>query len=178
VIDALALEQGPVDRQLRDVHTPLLRYSMIKESVLARDCADASSGIAYMSDASVVGLISDTHGLLRQEALASLDGSELIIHAGDVGDPEILRQLRGIAPVVAVRGNIDKASWACELPDTAIVDAGRAVIYVLNDVHRLDLDPVLAEFDIVVSGHSHKPSQILRSGVLYVNPGSAGHRPF
>ena len=131
-----------------------------------------------MSDASIVGLISDTHGLLRSEALAALRGSDLIIHAGDIGDPEILCQLRAIAPVVAVRGNIDKAEWASRLPMTAVVEAGPAVIYVLHDIGDLDLDPGVADFDIVVSGHSHKPIKSFRSGVLYINPGSAGPRRF
>ena len=131
-----------------------------------------------MSDASIVGLISDTHGLLRSEALAALRGSDLIIHAGDIGDAEILCKLRAIAPVVAVRGNIDKAGWASQLPMTAVVEAGPAVIYVLHDIGDLDLDPSIADFDIVVSGHSHKPSQSFRSGVLYINPGSAGPRRF
>jgi len=126
----------------------------------------------------MVGLISDTHGLLRSEALASLQGSDLIIHAGDVGDAEILNRLGAIAPVVAVRGNIDKERWASQLQMTAVVEAGSAVIYVLHDIHDLDLDPAVAQFDIVVSGHSHKPSKSLRSGVLYVNPGSAGPRRF
>ena len=131
-----------------------------------------------MSDASIVGLISDTHGLLRSEALAALRGSDLIIHAGDIGDAEILRQLRAIAPVVAVRGNIDEAGWASHLPMTTVVEAGPAVIYVLHDIGDLDLDPAIADVDIVVSGHSHKPSQSFRSGVLYINPGSAGPRRF
>ena len=131
-----------------------------------------------MSDASIVGLISDTHGLLRSEALAALRGSDLIIHAGDIGDAEILRQLRAIAPVVAVRGNIDGAGWASHLPMTTVVEAGPAVIYVLHDIGDLDVDPAIADVDIVVSGHSHKPSQSFRSGVLYINPGSAGPRRF
>jgi putative phosphoesterase len=131
-----------------------------------------------VNGASIVGLISDTHGLLRTEALASLQGSDLIIHAGDIGNAEILNQLRAIAPVVAVRGNIDKASWASQLEMTAVIEAGPAVIYVLHDIHDLDLDPAVADFDIVVSGHSHKPSRSVRSGVLYVNPGSAGPRRF
>lgn len=131
-----------------------------------------------MGDAPIVGLISDTHGLLRSEALVSLEGSDLIIHAGDVGDAEILERLHAIAPVVAVRGNIDKAPWASRFPMTAVAEAGQAVIYVLHDIQDLDLDPAVAGIDIVVSGHSHKPGQSLRSGVLYVNPGSAGPRRF
>jgi putative phosphoesterase len=130
------------------------------------------------SNASIIGLISDTHGLLRQEAVEALQGSDLIVHAGDVGDPDILEQLRAVAPVVAVRGNVDNGPWALELPMTAVIQAGPAVIYVLHDVHQLDLDPAAADFNVVVSGHSHKPNQTERDGVLYVNPGSAGPRRF
>jgi putative phosphoesterase len=125
-----------------------------------------------------IGLISDTHGLLRQEAVQALRGSELIIHAGDVGKPEILEELRRIAPVVAVRGNVDTEPWALALPETAVAEAGAALIYVLHDVHALDLDPAASGFHIVVSGHSHKPGKTERDGVLYVNPGSAGPRRF
>jgi hypothetical protein len=125
-----------------------------------------------------IGLISDTHGLLRPQALDALRGSELIIHAGDVGKPEVLTALRRLAPVVAVRGNVDKADWASSLPETAVVEAGAVLLYVLHDLHSLDLDPAASGFHIVVSGHSHKPEQIERSGVLYINPGSAGPRRF
>jgi putative phosphoesterase len=129
-------------------------------------------------DASLIGLISDTHGLLRPEALRALEGCELIIHAGDVGGPEILESLRGIAPVIAVRGNIDKGEWAAQLPETAVVEAQSARLYVLHDIHQLDLNPAADGFAIVVSGHSHKASREERSGVIYVNPGSAGPRRF
>jgi putative phosphoesterase len=108
----------------------------------------------------------------------ALRGSELIIHAGDVGKPEILEELRRIAPVVAVRGNVDTEPWALALPETAVAEAGAALIYVLHDVHALDLDPAASGFHIVVSGHSHKPGKTERDGVLYVNPGSAGPRRF
>jgi putative phosphoesterase len=131
-----------------------------------------------MSSLASVGLISDTHGLLRPEALVALRGSDLIIHAGDVGKPEIIEQLRVLAPVVAVRGNIDKGPWASQLPLTAIAEAGSAQIYVLHDLEQLDLDPVAAQFKAVVSGHSHKPGHAERDGVMYVNPGSAGPRRF
>jgi hypothetical protein len=126
----------------------------------------------------MIGLISDTHGLLRPEALAALKGSELIIHAGDVGGLGILEQLRALAPVVAVRGNADTGAWAAELPSTAIVEAGPALIYVLHDVQELDLKPSASGINIVVSGHSHKPGRAERSGVAYINPGSAGPRRF
>ena len=125
-----------------------------------------------------IGLISDTHGLLREEALRALEGSELIIHAGDVGNPEIIEALMGIAPVVAVRGNVDTEAWAAALPETEVVEAGVATIFVLHDVHALDLNPVAAGFHIVVSGHSHKPARTQHDGVLYINPGSAGPRRF
>jgi putative phosphoesterase len=131
-----------------------------------------------MADASILGLISDTHGLMRKEALTALKGCDLIIHAGDVGKPEIIEQLRAVAPVVAVRGNIDKGSWASRLPNTAVAEAGSALIYVLHDIHLLDLDPAAAGFQFVISGHAHKPGHTERSGVTYVNPGSAGPRRF
>jgi putative phosphoesterase len=126
----------------------------------------------------IIGLISDTHGLLRQEAVRVLAGSDLIIHAGDVGAPEILDALRAVAPVVAVRGNVDTAAWASALPATTVAEAGGTLIYVLHDLNELDLDPVAAGFGVVVSGHSHKPARMERGGVLYVNPGSAGRRRF
>ena len=120
-----------------------------------------------------IGLISDTHGLLRDEASSALQGSELIIHAGDVGKPEILEKLRTIAPVVVVRGNIDVAPWAAQLPETAVAHAGAARFYVIHDVHDLKLDPAAEGYQAVVSGHSHKAGHSWRSGVLYINPGSA-----
>jgi putative phosphoesterase len=126
----------------------------------------------------VIGVISDTHGLLREEAVRALEGSALIVHAGDVGNLEIIHRLSVLAPVIAVRGNIDKGTWASALPMTAVVEADSIAIYVLHDINELDLDPAAAGFRIVVSGHSHKPSRAERSGVLYLNPGSAGPRRF
>ena len=126
----------------------------------------------------LLGLISDTHGLLRREAVQALRGSELIIHAGDIGDPKILEELRKLAPVVAVRGNVDTEEWARTLPLTTVAEAGAVLIYVLHDVNAMDLNPATAGFHLVVSGHSHKPGKIKRDGVLYVNPGSAGPRRF
>ena len=125
-----------------------------------------------------IGLISDTHGLLRKEGVEALRGSEMIIHAGDVGKPEILEDLRKIAPVVAVRGNVDTAEWAKALPETAVAKAGATLIYVLHDVKALDLNPAAAGFRMVVSGHTHKPVMTEHGGVLYINPGSAGPRRF
>lgn len=129
-------------------------------------------------DASRIGLISDTHGLLREEALRALQGSDLILHAGDVGDSEILQSLRRIAPVVAIRGNVDTEPWADSLPASEMVSASGVIIYMLHDVQSLDLVPQAAGFEIVLSGHSHKPKQERRNGVLYINPGSAGPRRF
>jgi uncharacterized protein len=126
----------------------------------------------------MVGLISDTHGLLREEAVQAMRGCELIIHAGDVGKPAILDRLRELAPVVVVRGNIDDGTWGKTLPPTAVAEIDGKTIYVLHNLHELDLDPAAAGFHVVVSGHSHKPARFEKAGVLYVNPGSAGPRRF
>jgi putative phosphoesterase len=126
----------------------------------------------------IVGVISDTHGLLRPEAVGALRGSDYIIHAGDVGDAEILKQLNAIAPVTAVRGNVDREPWARKLPETQVLEAGGISIYILHSVADLDLKPEAAGFAAVVSGHSHIPKQEVRNGVLYFNPGSAGPRRF
>ena len=131
-----------------------------------------------MSAVAIVGLISDTHGLLRPEAVAALAGSDLIVHAGDVGQPEILERLRAIAPVFAVRGNIDRDAWAMSLPEWLVMEAGPARIFVLHDLGQLGRYPAASGCHVVVSGHSHKPAQFERGGVLYVNPGSAGPRRF
>lgn len=126
----------------------------------------------------LIGLISDTHGLLRPSALRAMEGAEVIIHAGDVGDSAILEVLKKIAPVVVVRGNVDTDKWAETLPATAIADAGTTQIYVLHDVKQLNLNPAAAGFSFVVSGHAHKPGQTERDDVIYINPGSAGPRRF
>ena len=126
----------------------------------------------------IVGLVSDTHGLLRPEALAALEGSDLIVHAGDVGDPGILERLRVLAPTWAVRGNVDTQPWAMTLPATDVVAAGALQLYVLHDLASLDLDPAAAGFAAVISGHTHRPAADVRDGVLYLNPGSAGPRRF
>ena len=125
-----------------------------------------------------IGVISDTHGLLRPQATEFLRGSDAIIHAGDVGDPDILVELNRIAPVTAVRGNIDTAAWSKDLPETNVLEHGRLHIYVLHDVQRLDLKPSIAGFAAVIFGHSHKPLIDWRQGVLFFNPGSAGPRRF
>ena len=132
-----------------------------------------------MSRASIaIGVISDTHGLLRPEAAAALQGSELILHAGDVGNPSVLDQLRAISPTVAIRGNVDAGEWAESLPETEAIAVGRLHLYMLHDLARLDVDPKAAGFAAVISGHTHRPHAELRDGVLYLNPGSAGPRRF
>ena len=125
-----------------------------------------------------VGVISDTHGLVRDEALRALEGSELILHAGDIGAPEVLERLREIAPVHAVRGNNDRDEWARALPLTEVVEIGAHHVYLLHDIADLDVDPAAAGFAAVITGHSHKPLAQMREGVLYLNPGSAGPRRF
>jgi len=126
----------------------------------------------------LIGVISDTHGLLRPEALDALRGCELILHAGDVGRKEVLEQLQAIAPVTAVRGNVDHERWSQQLPKTEIVAAGGAAIYVLHNLEELDLRPDAAGFSAVVCGHSHRPRIEEKNGVTYFNPGSAGPRRF
>lgn len=125
-----------------------------------------------------VGLISDTHGLLRPEATQALAGVDLIIHAGDIGAPEVLVALRALAPVRAVRGNNDQGPWARDLPETEALELDGASLYVLHDLQALDLDPAAGGFTVVVAGHSHRPAMHTRDGVLYINPGSAGPRRF
>jgi uncharacterized protein len=124
-----------------------------------------------------IGILSDTHGLFRPELGAAFEDVDLIIHAGDVGKKEVLDALKRIAPVVAVRGNVDRGTWADELSKTEIVDADNALIYVIHDVNELDLDPRVG-FKSVISGHSHRPKIVTREGVLYINPGSAGPKRF
>jgi len=125
-----------------------------------------------------VGVISDTHGLLRAEALRALGGVEHVLHAGDVGDASILDALRKIAPVTAIRGNIDRVGACAQLPATEMVELGGVSFYLLHDVKELDLDPGSAGIGVVVSGHSHKPSVEKKKGVVYLNPGSVGPRRF
>jgi uncharacterized protein len=125
-----------------------------------------------------IGLISDTHGLLRPEAIEALKGSDFIIHAGDIGNPEVLAGLSRLAPVTAIRGNVDRGPWASSLPGNEVLQAGAAFIFVIHNIADLDLDPAAAGFQVVVSGHSHQPGRREKDGVLYVNPGSAGPRRF
>ncbi len=125
-----------------------------------------------------IGLISDTHGLLRPEAVAALQGCAQIIHAGDIGKPQVLDGLRAIAPLEAIRGNIDTADWAQVLPERLDLRIGGLTLHVLHDLKQLDIDPLAAGVDVVIAGHSHKPKVERRDGVLYVNPGSAGPQRF
>jgi len=125
-----------------------------------------------------MGVVSDTHGLVRPQALERLRGVQRIVHAGDIGSPEVLAALEAIAPVTAVRGNNDRGAWARALPETAVLGVGRIRLYVLHDVKALDVDPRRAAFDAVIAGHPHRPSLVVRDGVLFLNPGSIGPRRF
>jgi len=125
-----------------------------------------------------IGVISDTHGLLRPQALAALAGVDAIVHAGDIGAPDVLTELARLAPVTAVRGNNDRAAWAAGIPDATTLDVGGVRLYVLHDRHQLAIDPGAAGVAAVISGHSHRPAIEERGGVLFVNPGSAGPRRF
>jgi putative phosphoesterase len=125
-----------------------------------------------------IGIISDTHGLLRPEAVERLAGVRHVLHAGDIGRPEVISELRKIAPTTAIRGNVDRGQWAAEYPHTARVMLGGRSIYLLHNLKELDLDPAVAGIDVVISGHSHRPKIETVGGVLYLNPGSAGPRRF
>ena len=131
-----------------------------------------------MIKANRIGLISDTHGLLRPEAVEALRGSELILHAGDVGKPEILEELRKIAPTIAIRGNVDRDLWCSTLKNTELVETSAATFYLIHNIGDLDLNPAAAGINVVLFGHSHQPTQYKKDGVLYINPGSAGPRRF
>jgi uncharacterized protein len=126
----------------------------------------------------VIGLVSDTHGLLRPEAIKALTGADLILHAGDIGTREVLERLQSLAPVVAVRGNNDRGDWANAIPERQVTQVGSVSIYMLHDLNEIDVNPVAADFQVVVSGHTHQPLIERREGVLFVNPGSAGPRRF
>ena len=133
-----------------------------------------------MGDAArkLIGVISDTHGLVRPQAIEAMTGADLILHAGDIGNQEVLDTLNEIAPVIAVRGNNDKGEWAQTLPDWEVVEIGGVSIYMLHDLNEMDITPTADVFQVVVSGHSHKPVAEERRGVIYLNPGSAGPRRF
>ena len=125
-----------------------------------------------------IGVLSDTHGLLRPEARGFLMGCDYIVHGGDIGSAEILEDLASLAPLIAVRGNNDREPWAAHLPETDMVRLGGAFVYVIHDLSQLDIDPVGAGVQAIISGHSHKPATFLRDGVCYLNPGSCGPRRF
>jgi putative phosphoesterase len=126
----------------------------------------------------LLGVLSDTHGLLRPEAIAKLAGVDHLVHAGDIGTPEILDQLREIAPVTAVRGNNDRGAWAKDIPETQLLEMGGRRLYVLHDLSQLDLEPAAGGIAVIIAGHSHRPSAVEKNGVLFLNPGSAGPRRF
>ena len=126
----------------------------------------------------LVGVISDTHGVLPSSTIEVFEGTDMIIHAGDIGKPDILETLSSIAPVIAVRGNMDYGKWAYELPETKVVEIGEALLYVLHDLYALDIEPSVAGLSAVISGHSHRPYVEDVGGVLFINPGSAGQSRF
>ena len=140
--------------------------------------AGARYGAFSERNNAVIGVISDTHGLLRAEAAAALSGSDLIIHAGDIGSQDLLETLSSMAPVVAVRGNTDNGDRLSEIPASEVVDVGGCLIYVLHDLQQLDLDPAAAGFSVVIYGHSHLPAVFVKNGVMYLNPGSSGPKRF
>jgi len=126
----------------------------------------------------IIGAISDTHGLLRPKAVRALEGSDIIVHAGDIGNPEVLRELKMIAPLFAVRGNTDNGPWIKDIPSTDTAEFCGFLFHILHDLARLDLDPQAAGIHLIISGHSHIPAITKKNGVLYLNPGSAGPRRF
>jgi putative phosphoesterase len=126
----------------------------------------------------VIGLISDTHGLIRPQALEVLAGVELIVHAGDIGKSEVVAALKAISPVCAIKGNNDTGAWAKPLPETQLIRTGDASLFIIHNVKELDCNPISRGYQVIISGHSHKPSITRRDGVLFVNPGSAGPRRF
>jgi uncharacterized protein len=143
-----------------------------------QECPPHTIWFVLIPNKLIIGVISDTHGLLRSEALAALRGSHYIIHAGDIGDSDILEELSKIAPVTAIRGNVDRDSWAKKIPATDVVEVDGVSIYILHNLSKLDLKPEAAGFSVVVYGHSHVAKQETKDGVLYFNPGSAGPRRF
>jgi putative phosphoesterase len=155
-------------------------FTEIAYFLVASPAQESCSQAAPVStpDTLHIGVISDTHGLLRPEALEALRGSDFIVHAGDVGDPAILKILAEIAPVTAVRGNIDREAWAKNIPESNVLEAGGVSLYILHNLAELRLKPEAAQFAGVIYGHSHVPKQETKNGVLYFNPGSAGPRRF
>lgn len=168
---------GAFRRSRAMIHRRQWRY--FERKVLLANRAPDNAQSTDMKEREVrVGLISDTHGLLRTQVLDALRDSDFIIHAGDIGNGDVIGQLAEIAPVTAVRGNNDKGAWASGLREIEVLEVGEVVIYVIHDLAQLDVDPAAAGFRAVVSGHSHRPGISERDGVLYINPGSAGPRRF
>src|SRR5256886_9927006 len=165
---------GAQDRPARPARAASRRRRPQGQRPMAAGVRPGMSGSRVRS----VGVISDTHGRLRPEAVVALRGVDAIVHAGDIGTPDVLERLGAIAPVTAVRGNNDRGAWAEKLPSTQVLEIGGVLLYVLHDVTELGLDPRTAGFGAVISGHSHQPQQEERDGVLFFNPGSAGPRRF
>jgi uncharacterized protein len=181
--DYRSVAQCPAEglfKEWSDRRLPLARPGALEAgSHLHRDARGVGQyTVAAVFAELLIGVISDTHGLLRPEALEALAGAKLLIHAGDIGSTDILPALARLAPVEAVRGNVDTEAWARSIPETAVVEVQGRTLYVLHDLKQLDLDPRAAGFDAVISGHSHVPANEMRNGVLYFNPGSAGPRRF
>jgi uncharacterized protein len=163
---------GCGDKSQRESSRPILFFDQRESS----NCGDIVSPMAKIPR--IIGVISDTHGLLRPEALVALGGSDLIIHAGDVGKPEILDELKAIAPLFVVRGNVDNGEWAKQLPTKEIVAFDGAAIYILHNLQELDVDPDALGFDAVITGHTHKVHEYRKGKVLFLNPGSSGPQRF
>ncbi|NJL28776.1 MAG: metallophosphoesterase family protein [Thermoanaerobaculia bacterium] len=179
----LAADDDPrAEKSERRLHRDLVQHQGGRSSaaiVRHGKAANSARSIAVAPPPTPqIGVFPDTHGLLRPEALDALRGSRLIVHAGDVGNPEILAQLRELAPVVAVRGNIDHGTWAEALPAIEVADLDPAFLYMLHDLHELDLDPAAAGMRVVITDHTHQPKIEERGGVLYLDPGSAGRQRF
>jgi uncharacterized protein len=140
--------------------------------------SDTRKELKPWKDDHLLGVISDTHGLLRPEAIRALSGVSLIIHAGDIGSPAVIESLKNIAPVVAVRGNTDTEKWAGRLPFSEVVEVDEISIYIIHDVGKLDLNPDASGFNAVIHGHTHRPAIDAKNGILFLNPGSAGPKRF
>jgi uncharacterized protein len=159
-------------------HKSQTEFAAAKSNLNAKPTFAVLCLVGMSSTPQTLGIISDTHGLLRPEAKEALYGSDLIIHAGDIGNLEIISELRAIAPLFVVRGNVDQGKWASEIPETEVIQFSDFSIYVLHDLQELDLDPEFAGFHAVISGHTHRAHEYRRGNVLFLNPGSAGPRRF
>src|ERR1700722_19787492 len=158
--------------------TTTLHSSSTRTATISRRAARSPTTRRRRAMVFRIGIISDTHGLLRPEAVRRLSGVDYIVHGGDIGRPDIIAELRGIAPVTAIRGNVDKGDWADDYTDTELVRLAARSIFVLHDLKALRIDPVASGIDVIVSGHTHVPKIDTVDGVLYLNPGSAGRRRF